>query len=197
MPTLEVKGLRQAAENLADLEGAVQKEIARDSLRAGALDILAAVKGATYTTFIKRSGYIKSGFGVRVGHDLVGSTLNSFIVQYPQNIAGASAATKLFRASVLKSSKRPRSVNLEHVAFYWRFLEFGTRQRRSVREPKGSRTKSQQRALEKFKASHALGAIAARPWVRPAFAATAGQSVEAFAAKMRTEIDAKVSGYPK
>lgn len=202
--TVEVKGLRQSLVNLAKLASDVQKKIGRLALRDAALVVNAAVKGATYSTFSRRSGAIQSGFGVRVGNELKGTTLNAVVVEYPQSLAGLSPATRLFRRSALRQSSRARKVNLESTAFWWRFLEFGTGPRMSERTPafqregRLARTRGEIRAAHKFQsAAHALGAITPRSWVRPAFSSSGVQAVDVFAKTMRTETDATVQAYPK
>lgn len=194
--TMEVKGLSQAIANLNKLTGAVKAEIGRASLAAGLSVIKAAVLGATYSTFAKQTGAIKAGFGIRVGHQLKGTVLSAVIVQYPQSIAGQSPMKAAFLRH--RQSTRKRAVSLYQVAFWWRFLEFGTGPRRSVATPSSSgHGKRHEARVRRYAGAASRGAIVARSWVRPAAASTAQPSVDQFAATMRERVEQAVKEMPK
>jgi HK97 gp10 family phage protein len=203
MSALDVKGLKEAIQNLNTLQGNVKAEIGRDALRAGLLVVNKAVKAATYTTFRRIDGVIQSGFGVRVGKELKGTVLSAVVVEYPQSLIGHSAMSRAYRrhhsASRKFSTGRARKIDLNQVAYWWRFLEFGTQQRRTARTPKSmlAKTRRQQRAISRFNAASSTGSVMARPWVRPAFQGTAQGAVDAFIATMRQRIEDSVNSMPK
>jgi hypothetical protein len=203
---VEVTGLDRAKENFKKLDGDMKTEIGRAALREQALRVLRSIKAATYTTFIRRSGFIKKGFGVRVGKQLnADEHLNAVIVEYPQSAIGGGEEPARFRASAFRKGKWAKNPDKKAIAFWWRFLEFGTADRKNVRKPKGARiskrtgklNRRSQRALDRFNAAHSLGRIAARPWVRPAFSASVHSSIDRFTAVIRKKTEETVSNYPK
>jgi HK97 gp10 family phage protein len=201
MPALEVKGLKEAVKNFNDLTGKVKLEIGREALRDALLVVLEKVKGATYTTFTKRTGAIQSGFGVRVGQSLKDDVLTSVVVEYPQTMIGNTPMTRAFRSHHSARGRSRKPVSLFQVAYWWRFLEFGTGPRRTARTPKTltprKGAKGLNRAIAKFKASRSTGSVTARPWVRPAFAASAQTAVDTFTQSMRRRIERAANAMPK
>lgn len=199
MSGMEVKGLKQALANLNAIgSDAVRTDIGRKALRDGLLVINRAVKGATYTTFNRVTGFTRAGFGVRVAIKPKGTVLNSVIVQYPQSIAGTSAGQKLVRQHYTPKAKG-RKQSTFNVAFWWRFLEFGTKGRRTARTPKSARTgrmargkgsKASQRALARYTAAKGQGDIAARPWVGPAFQRTRDDATDEFSKVFKALLEA-------
>lgn len=202
MSGVEVKGLRQAGENLLALKGMVRLQIGREALKQGALVINSAVKQATYTTFHRVTGFVQSGFGVRVGQSLKGEVLSAVVVQYPQSMAGTSPMARLVQQHHTPKT-RHGSVSLTNVAFYWRFLELGTKGRHAARTPAFSRegriarNKRQSRALAKYSASSSLGDISPRPWVGPAFNSTKQAAIDKFAATTRQLTEQAINAMPK
>jgi HK97 gp10 family phage protein len=181
---ITVTGLREAAANLTKIKSDVALQAGREASLAAGLVITDAVKRATYSTFNRVEGAIKSGFGVRVGHALKGTTLNSVVVEYPQTIVGA-VLSKMQRHTGKAAASTPAEAG---VAFWWRFLEIGTQPHRSVRMPSfmkqgvAPRTRRNVRAGERYQHSHSLGSIGGRSWVRPAFSSSAPAAIEAFRA---------------
>src|SRR5262245_47382206 len=134
---VQVLGLKQTSENFQNINGPMKLRIGRAAALQGALIINSAVKLNTYRTFRRITGMIQSGFGVRVAkkldHDNV---LNTFVVQYPQQITGGSDIAVAFRKQYLRVRPRARSVSIKpHIAYWWRFLEFGTGPRFSKKKP--------------------------------------------------------------
>lgn len=203
MTALKVTGLKEAIENFNKLTGLVRKEIGRDALRAGLLIVNKAVKASTYTTFRRVDGVIQSGFGVRVGKGPKGSVLTAVVVEYPQSMIGNTPMTRAFRRHHSPSRKfatgRGRAVNLFQIAYWWRFLEFGTQERRTARQPKSMvrKTRRQQRAVYRWQTASSTGSVAPRPWVRPAFQGTAQSAVDAFVATMHQRIEETVNSMRK
>src|SRR5262249_28751098 len=150
------------------LSAEVQREIGRQALRAAGQTLAEPMKAATYTTFVRRTGAIRAGLGVGVQRDPKKDTLTGYVEEYAQSIAGP---TTPFASLVRKrlSSKRRRSAPTSSIAFWWRFLEFGTGPRRSGRTPGflrsgkiGSTTKGQLRQLKavgRWQASASRGGI--------------------------------------
>lgn len=189
---MEVKGLKQALANLDKVGKEIGTKALRASLLSAALIINRAVKSATYTTFVQRSGAIRAGMGVRVGRELKDDRLSAVIVEFERtNTSGP----------LLKSARE--RIAKTNVAYWWRFLEFGTANRRAAKTPKASRSGRIQRgrkhllATARYAASASVGDVAARPWVRPAFSATAQQAVEKFRADLRATLEREVNNLSK
>ena len=200
--TVQVSGLREAAKNLQTIGKIASTELSRDALRDATMVLVRSIKAATYSTFQRRTGFIKAGFGARVAKELQGAVLRGYVVQYPQSLAGSSAEKRAQRAAYLPAAKG-RKQSFYNIAFWWRFLEFGTQGRRSartptfVREGRLARGARQDKALARYSASKSLGNIAPRPWVRPAFAGSAAGSIEAFSKSFRTRTETAVNNLPK
>lgn len=199
-----VKGLSQAAENMMNLaSGPLRTMIARGSSRAAAWTVGDAIKRATYTTFKQQTGWIKSGVGVRVAQGIKGTVLNAVVAELPQYGGALNPMASLFRSTHMPKLDARRA-SLAQVAFWWRFLEFGTRQRRAKKMPRFLRRASnkslstrQERSKARYFASPNRGGIAARPWVRPAFAASDRAAVDTYEATMRQLTETEVAKLPK
>jgi HK97 gp10 family phage protein len=197
-----ITGLRELGANLQALGALVQKEIGREALLQASLLITAAVKDATYTTFNRITGFTQSGFGVRVGKEMKGTVLSAVVVQYPQNITGTDAMARLVQHY---HTPRPHhgSVAVETYAYWWRFLEFGTHGRHARRTPKFARegriarNRRQASALARYAKSASLGDLAPRPWVGPAFNASAQAAIQKFTSTTREQIEQRVNAMPK
>jgi hypothetical protein len=192
MPTVEVRGLKQAAANLRQIGGAASKDLSRKSMLAAGLVIDRAVVAGTYSTFQRKDGAIKAGFGVRVAKDLKGNVLRGYIVQYPTGLA--------FRP---KRSRSAKQTGQQGIAFWWRFLEMGTQGRRTkstpkfLREGRVARGKRQHGALKRYYAAASLNDLAARPWVRPAFGSAALGAIEEFRKQFTARVEEQVSNLQK
>jgi len=201
---MQVLGLKQSLATMRKMRTDVQAEIATKSMRAGLLVVNRAVKAATYTTFNRLTGFTKSGFGVRVYKKLHGSTRIAHIVQYPQSIAGSSADAQLIRKHHMPSAKGRKQATT-NVAYWWRFLEFGTDGRKSVRTPKARQAarlsrkarKARSRAQARYDAAPSRGDLQPRPWVRPSLGSTQGSAVDQFRKTLRDEIDKTLAFAPK
>jgi hypothetical protein len=195
---VEVSGLSQAKENFQRLDALVQREIGRRSLREQGRALATPMRGATYTTFIRRTGAIHAALGVIVAREPRDNSLVAYVEELP-----LKAPTTPFGALVRKR----RAHNAPAVPFYWRFLEFGTNQRRSVRTPKAlrrgwigrtGRARTRTRAqLQRWLGGGDRGAVTSRAWLRPAFGPAAPTSIETFRDTILRLIDAAVSDMPK
>lgn len=202
MAAVEVRGLREAAKNLEAIGKAGALALSRDALRDGARVLVRVIKAATYTTFQRRTGLVQSGFGTRIAQQLKSEVLLGFVVQFPQSLAGGSAQKKAQRAAYLPAAKG-RKQSFYNLAFWWRFLEFGTKGRRAAKTPafhragRLARGARQQKALARYSASKTVTDLAPRPWVRPAFGGSAPGSIQAFEKSFRTRIETAVNNLPK
>ena len=140
------------------MDAKYKKKIAKVALRSLNFHILDVIRSNTYSTFEQTTGLIKSGLGVRTGN-LTGGSIASFIVENPQ------ATISMGKVAFMSVARRPRASGLppkSWVAFYWRFLEFGT----------------QPRSLTSNGAYRGSGPE--RSWVRPSFQQAVGGALEAF-----------------
>lgn len=201
--TVEVKGLRQAVENLTLLAGPLRDKIGHQAQLDASLVISRAMAAATYTTFNRQTGFIRSGFGVRVARGLKGELLTSVVVQYPQRISGSNPMVRAYRKRHLSISPRTRKVELDHVAYWWRFLEFGTGPRFSAKKPRflkrglAPRSERDWKSLRSYAAAGGHGAIRARPWVRPAFSGSAERSIDTYRDTFVQQVESEVNNLPK
>jgi HK97 gp10 family phage protein len=188
MAGIEVKGLSQCLKNMKALGELVETKITRDALREQAWVIAKAIRGATYKNFIRRTGAIRSGVGVIVQKDAKDHKLKAYATEYPQSFVGAETPFKLLVRKRL-SAKRHRKIDFSkgYVAVWWRFLEFGTGPRRSATTPKWTKPSRSTRVTAKraritaaFAKASSRGAIKARNWMRPAFSASAANSITEF-----------------
>lgn len=196
MPSMSVLGLRAAAKNLALIGKVGSTELSREAVRDAAQVIRRAAAAGTYQNFIKRTGAIRFGFGVRVAKELKGEELAAFVVQ---------RETALALRPSKKRSKKPKPT--EAIAYWWRYLEFGTTGRKSVKTPgflrKGKPSKSarvlarQSKASARYDAAKSQGDIKPRNWIRPAFAANAPGAINTFGASFRRRVEAAVNSLPK
>jgi hypothetical protein len=209
MPTVVVRGLREAAENLRKIGAFGATDLSRKALRDAADVIVSKVRGSTYTTFQRRTGFIKSGFGAVVAKDLRSGLLRAWIMQREQSLAGSSATAKAQRAAYLPKAKGGKQ-KLFNVAYWWRFLEFGTHGRRNVRAPAFLRKlkavdfkgkvwlrNRQLKALDRYNKGKSLKDLPAKPWVRPAFGASATGAIAEFGTSFRMRVDAEIQKLPK
>jgi hypothetical protein len=194
-----ISGLSQAKENFQKLDALVQKDIGRQSLREQGWTLAKPMRGATYTTFIRRTGAIRAALGVVVAREPKDNSLVAYIEELP-----TKQPLSPFAALLRKNRRRNTDPT---VPFYWRFLEFGTNQRRSVRTPKALRSgrigrtgKARERTrkqLQRWLGSGNRGAVTPRAWLRPVFGPSAPTSIDAFRETILKLIDAAVSAMPK
>jgi hypothetical protein len=210
---IQVVGLKQAKENFKKLDGEIKTNIGRSSIKEALLVIVRAIKARTYTTFRRRSGFIKKGFGVVVYKTLKNERLDGRVVQYPQSALGGGyeqggVNPGKFRQSAFRKGKWEKNPDKLAEAFWWRFLEEGAGLaaiRKSVPTPKGTRISKKtskknirtRRALARYEAAKSLGKIRARPWVRPAVSSSVDISVGKFTNVIREMIVEAAKNLPK
>jgi hypothetical protein len=203
--SVKVSGLRQAAENLMEIgSGETRTRIARDASRAASWVVADDVKAATYSTFNRVSGWIKSGIGVRVATGVRDNVLNAVVAELPQYAGSFNPMAKLFRAHHPGKAHSRKQPSLAQVAFYWRFLEFGTKERHAKRTPKFTyraaskqRTKRQSVHLALWSSSPSRGGIAPRSWVRPALQASELNAVQTYESTMRERTETEIANLQK
>jgi hypothetical protein len=200
MAGIEVTGLSQCLANMKKLTSDAQREIGADALREACWQIAKPMREATYTTGFKRiTGAIQKGLSVAVQHDPKSNELHAYVVEYPQSIAGAQTP---FKALVRRRTARARKkVDIRQTAFWWLFLERGTKPRKSVKAPRGKRvirpgTRSAL-ARARWEAAPSRGGIKAMPWLKPTFNATATQAINSCRDIFLKLTDAAVSAMPK
>jgi hypothetical protein len=202
--TMEVRGLKESRAALLKLNKDVQNEIAGKAMLDALLVVNRAVKAATYRTFSKLTGFTRSGFGVRVYKTLKNHQRIAHIVQYPQSIAGSGADKQLIRKHHMpKTGGRKQAIT--NVAYWWRFLEFGTDGRKAARTPKARRTarlsrkamKARNRAQARYDAAPSRGDLQPRPWVRPSLGSTQSSAVDQFRKTLRDRIEATTAFGPR
>jgi hypothetical protein len=173
--TYQVKGVRETSENMLSLGKQYSDRIATVSLRSFNFHIIDRMREATYTTFDRQTGLIKSGFGVRTGK-LKNNVLVSFGVQQPQ------AAINMGSIAFKSVARRPRATGKlppsQWVAFYWRFLELGTNNR------------TNQRGANR-------GAISSRSWLQPSFNTAVPSALEGFVKLQRKMVEEVCDRMPK
>lgn len=207
MPTrVDVKGLSEAKANFEKLGTLVQQEIGRQSLREAAWALAKPMRAATYTTFRRRTGAIRSGLSVSIQREPKDGSLTGYVEEYAQSIAGpATPFATLVRKRL--SAKRHKSTPTSYVAFWWRYLEFGTGPRHVRRTPSFLRSgriakteKGQQRQLSSAKrwmASASRGGIKSRSWLRPIFGSNARNAIQSCRETFLKLVDAAASAMPK
>jgi hypothetical protein len=189
---IQVRGLKQAAQNLLLIGKVAATETSRKSILESLLVLVRAIKAATYTTgFQKRTGAVKAGFGARVAFGVKGTFLRGWIVQYPQPGVG------------IRAKARAKDSSKAGVAFYWRFLELGTHGRRTARTPKFLKkgnlflSPAHKRSAARYAAAASLGDLPPRPWVGPTFKSQAARAIEVFGVTFKNRVQAAVENLPK
>jgi hypothetical protein len=204
---VQTLGLKQTTANFATIAGPLKDKIGRAAALQGALVMNRAIKAATYTTFHRATGFIQSGFGVRVGKHLTpAGVLNTFVVEYPQKIIGSSDIATAYRRQYISARTSKRSVSIApQVAFWWRFLEFGTHPRFAKKAPsflkrgQGPHDKrhSDWHSLRAYAAAGSRGQIFSRAWIRPSTAASEHQAVATFSDTFRQQTEIEIDRLPK
>jgi hypothetical protein len=200
MAGIEVSGLKQCLDNMKKLSTDAQREIGAQALREAGWAIAQPMRTATYTTGFKRiTGAIQKGLSVAVQHDPKNNELKAYVVEYPQSIAGAETP---FKALVRKRRARTRKkVDIRQTAYWWLFLERGTKARKSVKAPRGKRairpgTRSA-RAFARWQAAASRGGSRSMPWLKPTFNAKAADAINTCRDIFLKLTDAAVSAMPK
>jgi hypothetical protein len=206
---VKVQGLKEARENLQKLNEQTQTDIGREALRSAGWVLAGPMRAATYTTFKRQTGAIRSGLGVAVQLEPKDDALKAYVWEYPQRVGGVVTpfSVKVMLAKRRKARGGSAKAPLNSIAFWWRFLEFGTQERRSVGTPKFLRTGKiakkgrvllrQTAAASAWKAAAHRGAISGRSWLRPVMGSKGPAAIDAYRETLLKLIDAAISKMPK
>lgn len=153
MIEMKTTGFRELAANLRAIGGTMERRIIRAAERTALQPAAQAIRAATYTTVQRRTGLLKAGIGIRGIRRNQGPNRFAAGVFAREASAGFIRKAKVSGRIHTRTSKKggkdaARSVVTE--PFYWRFIEFGTRQ------------------------------MQARPYVARAFGGAAGDVLERF-----------------
>lgn len=162
---LKLIGVDQARRTLEEMSLAVQKRITRKAVRASLDPIYKKIKGSAYGgDRQKRTGLLQRSIGTSTSTKMAGLVTGKVLARNVK-ITGKTKVAQLVRAK-----RRPKANVTEYRAFYWRFLEKGTKKRQTS----GGANR---------------GSIGASPWVEPSFDATAGTALERFREVFNRETD--------
>lgn len=166
-PTVRVLGVAQAVKILRELGDKVAKRVTRKAIRASTRIIMREVKRTTYSGGReRRTGLLGRSLAMTVSSKGGGDRIVGKIVMRPVDVTGKSKVAQHVR----RSRKAKLGNATEMAAFYWRFLEKGTKARQT-------------------QSGANRGHVSPRPWVVAAFDAKSGAAIDAFAAIFNREIE--------
>jgi HK97 gp10 family phage protein len=196
--SIEVTGLKQCVANLKKLDTDLRREMAGKALREAGWAIAEPMRNATYTTGFKRiTGAVQKGISVAVQAEPKSDELKAYVVEYPQDISGPETP---FKALVRKRRARTRKkIDIRQTAYWWLFLERGTKPRRAVRSPRSAKRPGTRAAAARarWEAAASRGGIKPMPWLTPTFNAKAADAINTVRDTIKKLIDAAVSAMPK
>lgn len=164
---IKVLGIAQAVATLRELGNVVMKRVTRKSVRAATKLIQRQVKSTTYSgDRQRRTGLLGRSLAITVSSKGGGDSIVGKIVMRPVSVTGKSKVAQ----NVRRSKKAKLNNATEMAAFYWRFLEKGTKQRQT-------------------QSGANRGSVSPRPWVEPAFDSKATQAIDAFASVFNRETE--------
>lgn len=173
---IRVLGLAQVVKNLQTLSEALQKKIMRRAVRAAAVPYAKEVKATTYGgKRHRRTGLLIASQSISTGTK--GDDVIAKVRMRDVNIAKDNKigrAVRGARSLVPGAAKTPE----KYRAFYWRFLEYGTKQRRT-------------------KSGADRGAVGESKWVRPAFDSKSDEAINAFRLRLASDLEAEAAKLPK
>lgn len=171
--SIEVKGLSQALANLNEISKRIRNNVTRKATREATKIIAAAIKSQTYKAPIdRRTGLLERSQGMSV--TIKGDVITGKVKMRRVNVGNTSAFAKSFRAK----ATRKRAIKQVYSAFYWRFLEKGTKAR--VTKKGADR-----------------GRVPVQPFVLPAFGSSYSSALSAFQRVFTSETVAAARSLPK
>lgn len=177
--TAEVKGLREALDNLKRLPDIIANKIVRKASRQGGNVLLKAVRGGIYSGLQKRTGLMGFGLGLNVGMARSKNRVTAYIKEREIKTAGEGRSSRAARAGAFaKRSRQSQRVAPRFGAFYWRFLELGVAERRTA-------------------SGANRGALRPTGNVGAAFTSAAGSAIDTFRRILQADIETEVSKMPK
>jgi hypothetical protein len=173
-----VLGLSQTLANLDTLGRKMETMIVKASVYEALKPVQGAVRDSTYSTFKPMDGLIRKGWAQLVGKKVRNDVIAGYVIQEEQVVARMDKAAFL---SVLRRPRKSKGKTIaptKYGAFWWVFLEFGTKSRQT-------------------KTGANRGSVTARPWVAPSFSSTAQQAVSIFTEQVKERTDRAISELPK
>lgn len=167
-PGIRVLGISQAVANLRTMADALQVRVTRKAVRAATTVILKQIKATTYNApRDRRTGLLGRSLGLTISTRKAGWVVGKIIMR-PVDVTGKSRVAQHVRR--LKKAKLGNAT--EMAAYYWRFLEKGTKKRST----KGGANR---------------GSVPAMPWVVPAFDAKSTEALDVFSKVFNRETEAE------
>jgi HK97 gp10 family phage protein len=121
--SVKVVGLAQAVDNLKTLEVKLQNKVIRAAIRRGLSVALREVKQTVYTRVQRRTGLLPRSMGVRLQR-----------INKKRPFINAIITAKEVRGGrTQRLTGQVGDDDRKYAAFYWRFIEFGTAERRTKR----------------------------------------------------------------
>lgn len=162
--TVQVQGLRELGEALRQLPQRIGRNVLRGSVGAGARRIRDKA----------RENAPRSTGPVSEGHPAPGTLKHSIIIkQIPERSGPLAQTFYVYVRSGKKYARQGKGGRLSQDAYYWKFLEFGTKAH--VVRP----TKKKALAFNgKVRSVARIPAIASRPFMRSAFESEKARAVE-------------------
>jgi HK97 gp10 family phage protein len=154
---IRVLGVSQAVKNLQTLSTRLQSNIVRQATRAAVNTIASAVKAKTYGAGRQK----QTGLLLRSQRVSVSKQQDEITGRLRMKKIDVSGKSRLARAVRKRRGIDPKGKGTQQAAFYWLFLEKGTKERTTRGGAK-------------------RGAVPASPWVNPTFDERADSAIEAF-----------------
>lgn len=129
--TVKTTGLRQTAENLARLEIAVGDQVVKDAARPATQVLQRAVASQIYRGIRQQSGLLAAGLYVTVGKNRGVDRITGYVGERRVGTGGKSALAKVARIAASRHPRANGTIAEKFGAFYWRFLEFSTGDRKT------------------------------------------------------------------
>ncbi|HKV17354.1 MAG TPA: HK97-gp10 family putative phage morphogenesis protein [Reyranella sp.] len=163
-----VVGISKAVANLKQLGDAIASRVTRKAVRAATRVIMLQVKRTTYSgDRDRRTGLLGRSLSMTVSAKQ-GKAIVGKVVMRPVDVTGKSKVAQ----NVRRARKAKLGNATQMTAFYWRFLE------------KGTKTRATQSGANR-------GRVMPSPWVVPAFDAKSGEAIDVFAKIFNRETDAE------
>jgi len=166
--TARVLGIADCVRNLKKLGDTVMTRVTRKAVRSATAVILRQVRRTTYSgDRDRRTGLLKASLGMSVSAKSAGLIVGK-VVMRPVDVTGKSRVAQ----NVRRKRKAKQNNATEMAAFYWRFLERGTKKRTT----KGGANR---------------GSVNPSPWIEPAFDSTNAEALDKFKQVFERETEAE------
>jgi len=171
---IQLRGIEQSKRNLLTLSTKIQKSIVRAAIRQMANVFLRQTRTTTYGAGRQqRTGLLLRSQSVST--NAKAGEVTAKIRMRDVNVSGSTPIARRVRAGRSFAKAKPP---LAMRAFYWSFLEFGTKQRATN---KGANR----------------GVVTPRAWVVPAFDAKAFEAIDAFTKRFADGVEQACRELPK